>query len=160
VGPGRIFSTGCHDDQAKSGARAFHRVPAEGGVEIVEKKTIRTGKRQTFGRETFAFACFMAPNEDAFEVRIAIDKERFGGLKRDGKFVEKKAKRFGKALIHLHGRGDMREIFILSCKIAAAFAEKGNAGTSRESRGRGGEPGNDTDPLNVGARGGDQNNAE
>src|SRR5216683_419262 len=133
---------------AEAGAGGDQAVPADGGVEVVEKKAVGAGERQIFGDQPLAFAGLQAPHENAFEVGVAIDEERFFGLEGLGHLLQEQAQRLGEALIHLNGCGDAREKFVLLGGAAAQRAEKSHAAARGERRADKTEPGNDAHPVN------------
>src|SRR5215472_17487442 len=67
---------------AKPVAFADQAVPAEGGVKVVEKKTVGAREGQVFGDEPLAFAGPELPDEDALEIGIAVDEH--GGVSGEG----------------------------------------------------------------------------
>ena len=72
-------------------------------------------------------------------------------------FGEQQAKRFGKALIDLHGGGNAGEEGVLHGELAVAVAKKSDAGAGREDGGEKSYPRKDAQPLNLAPDGGEKN---
>src|SRR5579883_478812 len=133
---------------AETGALCGKRIPAEGGIEIVEEQAVGARQGQILRNQALAFALLEPPKKDALEIRVAIGEHGFLDLERGGKLIEQKAKGFGKTLIHLERRRNTGEKFVFRGEAAAAVAEEREAGAAGESARGKADPRENAHPLN------------
>ena len=143
---------------SKAGTGAREAIPADGSVGVVKEKSVGPGEGQVVGHEAFGLAGFVAPEEDALEIGVAIDEQGFLGVKSTGKLFEEETQALGKALIDFHGGGDTGEEFLLDGEEAVAVAQESDAGSSRECCTSQAEPGNDAEEVDLAFDDGEENN--
>jgi hypothetical protein len=141
---------------AEARAWTLEVVPAEGGVHVVEKEAVGAGERKIFWDKALAFAVFKAPDENAFEVGVAVDEQSLFGTKDHGEIVEEKTEGFGQSLVDLHGGSDAGQKIAFGGKEASAVTEKGEAGASREGTTGDANPGKYAHPVDFAADGGER----
>ncbi len=142
---------------SKAGTGAGEAIPADGGVGVVEEQAVGAGEGQVVGHEAFGFAGFVAPEEDALEIGVAVDEQGFLGVEGAGELFEEEAEALGEALVDLHGGGDAGEEFLLDGEEAVAVAEESDAGSGGEGGASQAEPGNDAEEVDFAFDDGEKN---